>query len=320
MKTKDYILALLEENRGKSISGEFLASKLNVSRTAVWKAIKELEKGGYKITASTNKGYCLTEENDILSVQGITNFLLAPAEIIMHSSLDSTNAEAKRMAITNAKHGTVIIADHQTDGKGRYGRSFFSPKGHGIYMSFILHPPKIFQEVPTLVTIFAAVAVCEAIEIVCKKKPQIKWVNDIFLDGKKICGISTEAVTDLESGSIQWFVLGIGVNFTMPESGIPPEFEQTIGAIYSEKPNTARNYLAAEIINNISKLVRQNKTFVEKYRSRLMMLGEKITVYGMGKEYEATAIDIDEIGQLLVKTTDGEMHLLSSGEVSVKKG
>ncbi|MCL2387885.1 MAG: biotin--[acetyl-CoA-carboxylase] ligase [Defluviitaleaceae bacterium] len=329
MSTKSRLLSLLEDNRGESISGENIARQLNVSRTAIWKAVKELEKDGYVISAVTNKGYCLSAENDILSVEGISKFLhRKDVKVLVYPSLDSTLTKAKQLAISDAEHGTVIIADHQTAGRGRYGRSFFSPQGHGIYMGVILRPSFIRLSSPTLVTAFAAVAVCEAVETVANCNPQIKWVNDVFLGGKKICGILTEAVSDYESGGIQWVVTGIGVNFTKPKEGIPSEWEDIIGAVFSnenEKPSTTRNQLAAEIINRMmeieSKDPNAEHNLMENYKKRMMMLGERIVVTNTGgkQSYEATAIDIDDAGQLIVKMDNGEILSLSSGEISIKQ-
>ena len=341
MKTKEKLLALLECCRGKCVSGEFIARQLGVSRTAVWKAVKSLEKDGYKITAATKTGYRLSDENDILSAQGIEAFLHENAKILTYPSLDSTNIAAKQLAVAGEKHGTVVIADHQTAGRGRFGRSFFSPPGHGIYMSFILRPSEIWLTVPTLVTAFAAVAVCEAIESAAQKSPQIKWVNDVFLDGKKICGISNEAITDYESGGLQWIVTGIGVNFTTPKSGVPEELAQIVGSVFSDdmsddidsddidskNPPITRNHLAAEIINRMAALDTDKKncdeqSLLAKYKSRLMMLGEKITVTGSAgapSTYEATALDIDETGRLLIQNNNGEILAISSGEVSVRR-
>lgn len=326
MNTKSRLLTLLEVNRGKNISGEFIAGQLEISRTAVWKAVKELEKDGYKIKAATNRGYCLLVENDILSAQGILSHLRntnCEEKIFVHNVLESTNITAKQMAVADAEHGTIVIADHQIAGKGRYGRSFFSPKGCGIYMSFILRPSQIWLEIPTLVTAFSAVVVCEAIETICEKSPKIKWVNDVFLDGKKICGISTEAISDFESGGIGWIVVGIGVNFTTPKEGVPEELKNIVGAVFQGKRTTTRNHLAAEIIGGISALniaQKSNTDFLKKYRSRLMFLGEKITVTAPNQTYEATALDIDESGRLLVRMPDGEILPLSSGEVRVARG
>jgi BirA family biotin operon repressor/biotin-[acetyl-CoA-carboxylase] ligase len=330
MSTKKKLLALLEENRGQNISGQYIAQQLNVSRTAVWKAVKELEKNGYKINAATNKGYCLSYENDILSEQGILAFShRKDAKILVYPSVDSTNIIAKQMASEGAGHFTVIAADHQTAGKGRYGRSFFSPAGHGIYKSIIIRREKIWLSAPTLVTSITAVAVCEAIEKSCDKKPQIKWVNDIFLNEKKICGISTEAITNFESGEIEWLVVGIGVNFSLPVEGVPKELEQIVGTVFGEKDEArrgiTRNQLAAEILNNMAALeIQGNQTeakLISNYKSRMMMLGEKITVIHVNtaQSYNATAKDIDETGRLLVETESGEALWLSSGEISVRR-
>jgi len=328
MSTKKHILALLESKRGQSISGEYISKQLNISRNAVWKAINELKKDGYKIDAATNKGYCLCEDNDILSIAGMLPFLLKEefaTKIHVYDSLETTNKTAKEMAISGAEHGTIIIADSQTAGRGRYDRKFHSPPGHGIYMSFVLRTTKFWFDTPTLVTSFAAVSVCEAIETVTEKKPQIKWVNDVFLDGKKICGISTEAVTDFESGNIEWIVNGIGINFSTPTKDFPEELRNIAGSVFSEEnpasPTITRNHLAAELINRMLAIETQHdaKEMLKKYKQRLMMIGKKITVIGIGDEpYEATAIDIDDIGRLIVTKDTGETRVLNSGEISTR--
>lgn len=337
MTTKKQVLSLFENKRGQNISGEHIAEQLGVSRNAVWKAVKELEKDGYRINAVTNKGYCFSPDNDILSVEGILPFLEKKhSQIIVHNTLESTNKTAKEMAISEAVHGTVIIANHQTAGKGRFGRPFFSPAGHGIYMSFILRPDALWLTTPTLITAFAAVAVCEAIEIVCKCKnpPQIKWVNDIFLNGKKICGILTEAVTDFESSTIDWVVVGIGINFSTPNEGVPEALNDIAGAIFSgDSPTTTRNHLIGEVMNRMMTVCKcensqsedeqseapdHERELLKKYKARLLMMGKKITVIESTQTYEAIAVDIDDIGRLVVKKNDGELAVLSSGEISVK--
>ena len=324
LSTKKHLLALLETSRGRSISGEHIAKQLKVSRNAVWKAIQELKKEGYRIQAVTNKGYCLCEDNDILSVQGMLPFLVSKSSadrVIIHTLLASTNQSAKELAVAGAEHGTVIIADGQTAGRGRYGRQFHSPPGKGIYMSFILHPAHLKLKTPTLITAFAAVAVCEAIEAVTKKAPRIKWVNDIYVDEKKICGILTEAVTDLESGGIQWVVVGIGINFSTPDIDFPEAIRQVAGSIFPNgQPTTTRNHLIAEVINRV--LERGDRfnedEILDRYRERLLMLGKKVFVVGAQETYEATAIDIDQDGRLIVKKESGEVQSLYAGEISIR--
>ncbi|MDR0570624.1 MAG: biotin--[acetyl-CoA-carboxylase] ligase [Clostridiales Family XIII bacterium] len=323
MRAKDGVLALLENNRGRSVSGEEMARALDISRNAVWKAINELKKDGYKIEAATNKGYCLREDNDILSVQGMAPFLSsrgAAADVKVYSSLASTNETAKEMALTGAGHGTVVIADCQTTGRGRYDRRFYSPPDSGIYMSFVLRPEGSPFEAPTLVTAFAAVAVCEAIRAVSSKTPLIKWVNDIYCDGKKICGILTEAVTDFESGRIGWIVVGVGLNFSAPKDAFPEDLLGTAGPLFSEGGGApTRNRLAAEIINRIldSDGYRREE-MLEKYRSFLFILGRQIQVVAADGSYAATAIDIDGTGRLIVETGDGGRRVLSHGEISIR--
>lgn len=325
MSTKKSVLELLESQRGKNISGESIAKQLHVTRNAVWKAIKELEKDGYKIQATTNKGYRLYEDNDILSVEGMLPFLSTrevSQKIKIHSSLESTNKTAKELAIAGAGHVTIVIADHQTSGRGRFDRNFYSPGGQGIYMSFILRPSKHnLVDNPTLITSFAAVAVCKAIEKTTGKFPQIKWVNDIFLDGKKICGILTEAVTDFETSNIQWIVLGIGINFTMPDSGFPEELKNIAGAIFSgSKPTITRNHLISELINQISEFQKEwgSKNVFLQYKKRLFILGKRVVVTELGGlSFDGIAVDIDDTGRLIIKKECGKTLSLSAGEVSL---
>ena len=325
MSTKNRILELLEQQRGESISGEHLAGVLGISRNAVWKAIKELQKDSYNIVAVTNKGYCLSAENDIISIPGIKPFLSERSQfyankIQVHKSLESTNKTAKEMAVAGAEHGTIIISDCQTMGRGRYSRNFFSPSGGGLYMSIVLRPEAMHFKNPTSVTAFAAVSVCEAIESISTKVPRIKWVNDIFIDGKKVCGILTEAVTDFESGGLDWVVLGIGINVHTRTEDFPCDLQSIATSIYpDEKMSGVRNRLSAEIINRIlgfETLPSETEIF-EKYKKRLMVLGKKITVIQNQVEYKATAIDVDSVGHLVVKNESGERITLSSGEIRI---
>ena len=324
MRTKNRILELLEQRRGESISGEHLAGRLGISRNAVWKAVKELQKDGYQIAAVTNKGYCLCEENDILSIPGIKPFLSEKCQryadrMQIYSLLESTNKTAKELAVAGAAHGTVVISDCQTAGRGRNLRDFFSPSG-GLYMSIVLRPEGLHFENPTTVTAFAAVAVCEAIESICRVTPQIKWVNDIFIDGKKVCGILTEAVTDFESGGLDWVVLGIGINVSIRPEEFPANLQAMATSLFPDgKMPGVRNKLAAEIINRILgfETCPAEAEIFEKYKKRLMVLGKEITVIQNQTQYQATAVDVDAAGHLIVKNEGGEMIALYSGEIRI---
>ena len=186
MTTKERILALLEENRGTPLSGEVLAEELGVSRTAVWKAIKDLQKAGHAIAAAQNRGYTLDTDSEVLSEQGVRLFLRNKSlNLVVAQELESTNLTAKQMAAAGAPHGTLVVADSQTAGRGRRGRSFASPPGTGLYLSMVLRSALPMQSA-VLVTSAAAVAVCRAVERAAGKRLDIKWVNDLFYRGEKV--------------------------------------------------------------------------------------------------------------------------------------
>lgn len=260
---------------------------------------------------------------DSLSLWGMLPYLSdgrISEKIYIHECLESTNQTAKEMCLAGAGHGTVIIADRQTAGKGRYGRSFHSPPNHGLYMSVVLESARFHLSTPTLITAYAAVAVCEAIETISRKPPRIKWVNDIYIDGKKVCGILTETVLGAAGGDPRWLVAGIGVNFSTPAEAFPEELQQIAGSIFpAGYPTATRNRLAAEIINRmlIPGNLYDEKAMLEKYRRRMFILGETVSIRGLGETFEAVALDIDDLGRLLVKIKSGELLPLSSGEVSV---
>ena len=323
--TKSKVLEALEARRGQSLSGESLAASLRLSRSAVWKAISELREEGYAIQALPRRGYCLTAENDLLSAQGIRPFL-APAleeeagRIRVYPSLLSTNRTAKELALAGAEHGTVVLADHQTAGRGRLAREFFSPAG-GFYMSLILKPEALPFTQTSFVTAFAGISVCEAIEEVTGKRPGIKWVNDLLLDGKKVCGILTEAVTSFESGTLDWVVAGIGINIHTRTEEFPPELRSLAGSVDPDRQIPGiRNRLAAAILNRMlcpDSSLRQEQV-LERYKARLVMLGRKITVMQGNEAWPATALDLDGEGHLIVRKESGEILTLSSGEIRTR--
>lgn len=320
---KDKVLLILEENKGTTISGEALARALGVSRAAIWKAIKALSEEGYEITAGTNKGYCLDSNSDVLSMQGIGSYIRATPQpkLFVYDTVESTNKLAKQLAFDGALHGTCVIANQQTAGRGRLGRSFFSPAHSGIYLSIILRPETDMTKA-SLITTMAAVATARAISSVCGIDPDIKWVNDLYFMGKKICGILSEAVTDFESGRIESVVVGIGINCAPPPDGFPDELKKIAGFIPGSY-TFSRNQLTAEIITNVMELCEDlsNGNFLEEYRERCLVLGKTIMVYKRGLENEgtiATGLDIDNNGALVVKYPNGVIESLSSGEISIR--
>ena len=320
MNTRDKVLLLLEGKRGKSVSGAQIARQLGLTRSSVWKAVKELEKDGYRVDSAPGKGYTLLEENDILSLPGILPYLddkgLAD-RIEVHACLPSTNTTAKQIAISGGGHGAAVIAAAQSAGTGRFGREFASPPG-GLYLSIVLRPEKLWFE-HELITLYSAVCVCQAFEQV-GVEPKIKWVNDLFLDGKKVCGISTEAVSDLESGTVGWIVIGIGINLTTPPESFPPHLDGKAGSVFPEgKSAISASRLAGELINRLvtPKQKIPSQEIPLEYKRRMFMLGRQVLVSGGRESYTAAALDIDQKGRLIVMDAAGQTHTLFTGEVSI---
>lgn len=324
MSTKEIILKKLEENRDKYISGEDLATELNLSRTAIWKAVNSLKNEGFVIKSSTNKGYKLDDSCDKLSKYGIANNLrkeLKDIDIRVYDSIDSTNTEAKRLLYTeNLSNFTVLISDEQTEGRGRTGKSFSSPKGTGIYISIIMFPREKFNfSAFDLITVKAAVAVVNAIKNKTNKSPEIKWVNDIFLNHKKICGILSEADSDFESREIKSIVVGIGLNFDTKEADFSTDLKAIAGSLNPDN-NLLRNEMIAAILNEFYSCYYELKDedILKVYKDNSLLLGRIVTFEKNNKKYEAKATDINGSGNLVVETSEGEEMILSSGEVSVK--
>lgn len=324
MSVKQDILKILENNKGTYFSGEELASQFLVSRAAIWKAVKQLKEQGYKILAVQNKGYCLAIENDVLSEEGIRTELKEEYKqlpIIILKKTTSTNQEAKQAAVSGTEKEMIFLANYQSHGKGRRGRSFFSIDGKCIYLSILLKP-KAKAEDLVLITTAASVAVYRAIIKITGFETQIKWVNDIYLRDKKICGILTEAVTGCESGIIESVVVGIGINFNIKSEKIPEELKDIIGALYfGDSKGITRNQLIAEIVNQLIPLSNELEThsFIEEYKKHSMILGHNILVIDGSKEKEAIAVDIDENGGLEVEYKDGTKQILHTGEVTIRK-
>lgn len=325
MTTKSKLLQLLEENKGSYLSGEEISQSLSLSRTAIWKAINSLRESGYIIDAVPNKGYCLSTESDILSEQGIRKYLNEECEGLSFTVLQtttSTNTLLKEQAASGALEGTVIIANEQTGGRGRVGRKFFSPSGTGIYFSLLLRPENYSPAKSIEITTMAAVAVCMAIEEVSGLKPSIKWVNDVFLNGKKICGILTEGSLSLENGYLEYAVLGVGINVYYPSFlEFPEELRDIFGAIFEEKMPDGKNHLVAAFLNAFMHYYHNlnGSNYHEEYKKRCFVIGKEVTLLSNGVENgSAKVLDVDEECHLVVEYEDGTQGILSTGEISVR--
>lgn len=321
---KDEVIKYLEANIGKLISGGELSKNLNVSRTAIWKAINSLKDEGYNIESKKNEGYILNTNNNILSKEIIKKNTTAKVfgkEIDILKTVDSTNNYLKLKAQDKADEGLVAIAEQQTEGKGRKGKSFFSPAGSSIYMSVLLKP-KIKISNINLITIIAAISVVEAIYNTTEIQTSIKWVNDVMYNNKKLCGILTEASIEGESGDINYIVLGIGIN--VKKINFPDDIKNvatSLGNITSIDYN--RNELIGQLLtqleNNYNKLFSNNQCeLINSYRNYLSMLGNEINVILSDSTYTAKALDIDENAHLIIQLPSGEITKINCGEISIK--
>ena len=237
------------------------------------------------------------------------------SDVFVFESINSTNAYCKELAANGAKHGTVVIADHQTQGRGRLGRDFFSPAGSGLYMSILFRTENLSESNPTTLTIAAGVAVCRAIESLTDKNPQIKWVNDIFLDGKKICGILAEGGTSSSGSQLDYVIVGIGLNIST--NSFPGKLREIAGSLFPQ--NITRSQFASEILNNMFALCKEDNSgsILSEYKHRSLVLGKKISFTKNSETYCGTAIDINNEGNLIVKLGSGNLVTLNSGEISI---
>ena len=308
------------------VSGEELAASCQVTRAAVWKAIKLLEAEGLTIEAVRNRGYRLANPCDLMTKDGIVGLLdphsTTQTQLHVLQQTTNTNDDARKLAEAGAAPFTCVIAAKQTAGRGRRGRPFFSLGDAGIYLSLVLRPNCPLDQAG-FITAAAAVAVCRAIDSVngLPDQPQIKWVNDIYLGQKKVCGILTEAVSDLESGSLTFAIVGIGINAYEPLGGFPSAYSNRAGALWQQVRWQGRNTLAATLIKELVALYQMDdlSAIVDEYRQRSFLVGHEVTVVsGVHDGKVAHVIDIDADLRLCLRFSDGSIDRLASGEVSIR--
>ena len=319
MSTKNEVLSALMDAR-VTLSGERLARRLGVSRNAVWKAIEQLRQEGYSIEAGTNRGYRLASVPNRVSQPEIERWLTSSVigrRMELHDRLDSTNTRAKALAAGGAPHGYLVIAESQSSGKGRMSRAFFSPEHTGVYITYVLRP-RMLAERAVSITSMAAVAVARAIEALADVEVKIKWVNDLYINGKKVCGILCEASMDFESGALEYAVLGIGVN--VKAMAFPPELQAIATSVENEcGREISRSRLIAEISNQLDALYPQLESgaFMAESRARSNVIGRDVTVIRGVERFEAHVLDIDDQGRLVIRA-NGNVERVGSGEISLK--
>ena len=313
---------MLTEATGEYVSSRTICELLQTSRTAVWKHIHALQKLGYQVEAVPNKGYRLFDSTDFVTPHEIKHYIGGEnfaKNIAYQDSIDSTNRAARQLAEQGAPEGTLVIADEQTQGRGRFQRKWYSPANSGIWMSLIIRPNLSIAEAPRL-TILSAVAVAKTLTKLSMRQASIKWPNDVLIDGKKICGILTEV--SAEGNQINYVIVGIGINVNVSPAALPTTIQSSVCSLqeFVNEP-MKRAYVAAKVL-----------TAFEDYYNNFMGTGDFADILGYFKRHSVTlghtveiasasshiigmAEDIDENGALVVRMSDHQMKKLYSGDI-----
>lgn len=318
---KAEILTILKDTDGY-VSGQELCERFGVSRTAVWKAMNQLKKEGYEIESVQNKGYHLVKTPDILSKNELVSIRKTKwvgTEICYFDVTDSTNTQAKSLGEGDAPNGTLVVAGKQESGRGRRGRSFESPAGTGIFMTLLLRP-EIEPQNASMLTLVSALAVAKGIEHMVDLPVQIKWPNDIVINGKKVCGILTEMSAQMDY--VNYIVIGIGINVGNEE--LPEEIKDVATSIYLESGKHVNRAMLIEKIweefedyYELYEKTQDLSSLVKEYDSYLVNRGQKVRVLDSKEPYEGKAMGITDRGELIVDTWEAR-RLVSAGEVSVR--
>lgn len=313
----------LQAAEGAYLSGQELSRTLGISRAAVWKAVEVLRRQGYDIEARTGRGYRLVGAPDLLTQETVERYLIRPRDNFrVLSETDSTNSACRRLALEGAPDGTVVLADCQTAGRGRRGRSFQSPAGKGLFFSILWRPDCAPEQLLPL-TALSAVAVCRAIRQVCGAQAQIKWPNDLVLSGRKLAGILTEMALEGESGHVSHVVVGIGVNVHQRLTDFDGEVAQIATSLdLALGGSVCRAQLAAALLEEMDILRREvlfaPEKWLAEYRAACLNIGKTVQLIWGEEREPAQALAVDDRYGLVVRHRDGRVETLRSGEVSVR--
>ncbi|MGT2928675.1 bifunctional biotin--[acetyl-CoA-carboxylase] ligase/biotin operon repressor BirA [Streptococcus dentasini] len=309
MKTYEKLYHLLLAQNNDFISGEQLAQKLAVSRTAVWKSIKTLESKGLVIDSLKTRGYRLVQ-GDLL----LPEVIAQATGIAVHLKEDSasTQEDAKEGIQKGQSAPALYVAPNQQSAHGRFERPFFSPENGGIYMSLHLQPNITYDKAPAY-TLMTAASIVKAISRLSGKDCQIKWVNDIYLGQKKLAGILTEAITSIETGLVTDVIIGVGLNFFVPQ--FPAELTEKAVSLFTSQPDISRNQLIGEIWKIFFET--PEKDLLKVYKEKSLVLGKRVSFVENHVSYAGLARDLTDSGQLVVQLDNGKDKVLNSGEISL---
>ena len=308
MKTYEKIYNYLQ-NQTDFVSGEKLAQYFQLSRTAIWKAIQNLENRGIQIESVKNRGYKIIS-GDLLLPEMIASEL--NISVTLNEKSDSTQIDAKK-GIELANHAPhLYLAPSQGDAKGRFGRQFFTPKTGGIYMSLHLKPNIPFDQASPY-TLMVASSIVKAISLLTGIETEIKWVNDIYLSGKKIAGILTEAISSVETGLVTDVIIGVAINFHI--INFPESLSEKAGSLFLDYPTVTRNQLIIELWKLF--LTIPEEDLIKVYKEKSLVLGKQVAFLDKNIAYTGIASEITDQGHLIVTLNDGQEKVLRSGEISL---
>jgi BirA family biotin operon repressor/biotin-[acetyl-CoA-carboxylase] ligase len=319
--TREKILALFRQAPGGHLSGARLSEILGVSRTAVWKQIEQLRQLGYRIEALPSRGYQLCSTPDLPLAEELRRGLTARIvgrEIRYLAEADSTNRQACILGEAGAEQGLVVIADRQSAGRGRLGRSWISPPGVNLYLSVLLRPPFPPQAAPQL-TFLSALAVSRAIVAVSGLEPTHKWPNDILLDGRKVAGLLNEM--SAESDRIRFVVLGIGVNLNMTADQFPDDLRTpATSLLLAGGAPVSRAAFGRVLLEQLDTLYAEYlqhgpAPILAAWEARCDLVGKRVIVDGQGAPLRGVVVGIDRDGALLLTLADGSTERILAGDV-----
>lgn len=318
---KNKILLLLKSNKDY-ISGEELSRMLGITRSAIWKYIKSLRADGYVIKSVTNRGYKLEDSSKVMNEIELSENLKTKwlgKKIIYLDNVDSTSSEIKRISVNNPLTGTIVVAEEQYGGKGRLGRLWTSPKGSGLWFSFILRPNIVPSQIAGI-TLAVGIGVCKAIRNYTGVDARIKWPNDVIIGSKKICGILTEMTA--EADKIDYAVVGIGINVNI--ESFPEDIKHKATSLFIEIGKSVdRIELFKNVLFEVEKyidsyLLNLDTEILGEYKKLCATLGRNVEVIRGNQRLIGEAVDVGDAGDLIIKTETGEKIFVNSGEVTVQ--
>lgn len=319
--SEELILSFLADGEGDFTSGEILSGKLGLSRTAVWKHVEALRHKGYRIDAVPARGYRLVQVPDRLSALELGPMLGTRElgrSVHYFDAVESTNATAFKLAADGAPHGELVIAESQTSGRGRRGRTWSSPPGVNLYVSAILRPELPPQRAPEL-TLVAAVALAETLREAGVAQAAIKWPNDVQIAGKKVAGILTELSAEPER--VHFVILGIGVNLIARLQDFPPDVAALATTVAQARGGPVpRALFAGALFTRLEEWLDRHalEGFApvrNAWKALSSTLGQEVLVKSERAEFRAFAEDIDEAGALVVRRDDGTVERVIAGDV-----